>query len=70
MFVDRDALGVTINEMFGQTEMNYIMGNSHALWPVKPGSMGRPYPGHRMPWSTRKGCSAFSRRDPGEIRRR
>jgi len=34
--------------MFGQTEMNYIVGNSHALWPVKPGSMGRPYPGHRI----------------------
>jgi acetyl-CoA synthetase len=44
----RDALGVTINEMFGQTEMNYIVGNSHTLWPVKPGSMGRPYPGHRI----------------------
>ncbi|HET9669025.1 MAG TPA: AMP-binding protein [Casimicrobiaceae bacterium] len=44
----RDALGVTINEMFGQTEMNYIVGNSHALWPAKPGSMGRPYPGHRI----------------------
>ena len=23
-----EALGVTINEMFGQTEMNYIVGNS------------------------------------------
>ena len=44
----RDALGVTINEMFGQTEMNYIVGNSHTQWPVKPGSMGRPYPGHRI----------------------
>jgi acetyl-CoA synthetase len=44
----RDALGVTINEMFGQTEMNYIVGNSQALWPAKPGSMGRPYPGHRI----------------------
>ncbi|HSB98611.1 MAG TPA: AMP-binding protein, partial [Burkholderiaceae bacterium] len=44
----REALGVTINEMFGQTEMNYIVGNSHRLWPVKPGSMGRPYPGHRI----------------------
>jgi acetyl-CoA synthetase len=42
----RDELGVTVNEIFGQTEMNYIVGNSHALWPVKPGSMGRPYPGH------------------------
>ena len=44
----QDALQVTINEMFGQTEMNYIVGNSHTLWPAKPGSMGRPYPGHRI----------------------
>jgi acetyl-CoA synthetase len=44
----RDELGVTANEIFGQTEMNYIVGNSHAVWPVKPGSMGRPYPGHRI----------------------
>jgi acetyl-CoA synthetase len=44
----QEALGVTINEIFGQTEINYIVGNSHLLWPVKPGSMGRPYPGHRI----------------------
>jgi acetyl-CoA synthetase len=44
----QEALGVTVNEMFGQTEMNYIVGNSHTLWPAKPGSMGRPYPGHRI----------------------
>ena len=42
------ALGVTINEMFGQTEINYIVGNSHTLWPAKPGSIGQPYPGHRV----------------------
>ncbi|WP_019140672.1 acyl-CoA synthetase [Noviherbaspirillum massiliense] len=42
----QDALGITPNEMFGQTEMNYIVGNSAQLWPAKPGSMGRPYPGH------------------------
>jgi acetyl-CoA synthetase len=34
--------------MFGQTEVNYLVGNSHAQWPAKPGSMGRPYPGHRV----------------------
>lgn len=44
----RDELGVTVNEMFGQTEMNYVVGNSHAVWPARPGSMGRPYPGHRV----------------------
>lgn len=40
------VLGVTINEIYGQTEANLLVGNSHAVWPVVPGSMGRPYPGH------------------------
>ena len=44
----RQALGVTVNEMFGQTEMNYIVGNSQAQWPARAGAMGRPYPGHRV----------------------
>jgi acetyl-CoA synthetase len=54
----RDALHVTVNEMFGQTEINYIVGNGgryvdtsgreHAAWPARAGSMGRPYPGHRV----------------------
>ena len=42
------ALGVTINEMFGQTEMNYIVGNAANRWPARAGSMGKPYPGHRV----------------------
>ncbi|CAN5162890.1 hypothetical protein BH10PSE17_BH10PSE17_04440 [soil metagenome] len=33
--------------MFGQTEANYIVGNSDR-WPARPGSMGRPYPGHHV----------------------
>jgi acetyl-CoA synthetase len=54
----RQALGVPVNEMFGQTEINYIVGNCgsyvdaagrrHAAWPARPGSMGRAYPGHRV----------------------
>jgi acetyl-CoA synthetase len=44
----RSALGITVNEMFGQTELNYIVGNSAEKWPAKPGSMGRPYPGHQV----------------------
>jgi acetyl-CoA synthetase len=41
-------LGVKPNEMFGQTEINYIVGNCNALWPSKPGSMGMGYPGHQV----------------------
>ncbi len=54
----RDKLGVVVNEMFGQTEMNYVVGNcsryrtrrgrAAAGWPARPGSMGRAYPGHRV----------------------
>jgi acetyl-CoA synthetase len=41
-------LGVTINEIFGQTEMNYVIGGCAALFAPRPGAMGRPYPGHRI----------------------
>ena len=42
------ALGITLNEMFGQTELNYVVGNCSALWPARAGSMGRAYPGHQI----------------------
>jgi acetyl-CoA synthetase len=41
-------LGIVVNEMFGQTEINYVVGNCSRLWPARPGSMGRGYPGHRV----------------------
>ncbi len=41
-------LGVTVNEMFGQTEINYVVGNCARLYPARPGSMGKGYPGHRV----------------------
>ena len=44
----QQQLGVTINEMFGQTEINYVVGNSSHMYPAKPGSMGKGYPGHRV----------------------
>nr|MBA2528413.1 AMP-binding protein [Euzebyales bacterium] len=42
----RDHLGVTVNEIYGQTEANLLVGNCASAWPVRPGSMGLPYPGH------------------------
>ena len=44
----REQLGVTVNEMFGQTEINYIVGNCVVQWPARAGSMGKGYPGHRV----------------------
>jgi len=43
-----DELGVVVNEMFGQTEINYVVGNCQVFWPSKAGSMGRGYPGHQV----------------------
>ena len=62
----REHLGVTINEMFGQTEINYVVGNCQAAWPVKPGAIGRPYPGHRVAIIDDK-ANEVPRGDLGEI---
>src|SRR3954467_9615950 len=59
-------LGVTVNEMFGQTEINYVVGNCQAAWPVKPGSIGRPYPGHRVAVIDESGAEV-KRGELGEI---
>ena len=40
------ALDVVVNEMWGQTEFNYLVGNCSEIMRPKPGSMGKPYPGH------------------------
>jgi acetyl-CoA synthetase len=42
----RATFGVTINEFYGQTECNLLVGNAAGLFPVRSGSMGRPIPGH------------------------
>ncbi len=44
----REALGVSFNEFYGQTECNLVLANNDACMTAKPGSMGRPIPGHRV----------------------
>ncbi len=44
---DRE-LGIPINEFYGLTEVNHLVGNCRQLYPPKPGSMGRAYPGHHL----------------------
>jgi len=43
-----DVLRVTCNEFYGMTEVNHLIGNCAALFPRRPGSMGRAYPGHEV----------------------
>lgn len=40
-----EVLDLRINEMYGQTEANFVAGGSHH-WPDTLGHFGRPYPGH------------------------
>jgi acetyl-CoA synthetase len=44
----RATFGVTINEFYGQTECNLVVGNCAKLMDVRPGAMGRAIPGHRV----------------------
>ena len=44
----KNSLGVTINEVYGQTEANLVIGSCHEVMEIKPGSMGRPIPGHEV----------------------
>lgn len=59
----RDALGLTINEFYGQTEVNLVVGNNGDVMPIKPGSMGRPIPGHTVAVIDSEGREV----PPGEI---
>ncbi len=62
----QNELGVTVNEMFGQTEINYVVGNCARLWPARANSMGKGYPGHRVAVIDEAGreCPAGT---PGEV---
>lgn len=40
-----ETMNVTCNEFYGLTEFNHLIGNCRALYSVRPGSMGRAYPG-------------------------
>lgn len=44
----RAALGLTVNEAYGQTECNLVIGSSAALGVSKAGATGKPIPGHRV----------------------
>ncbi len=44
----RGALGLTINEFYGQTECNLVVGNCASIMEVRPGSMGKAFPGSEV----------------------
>ncbi len=44
----REALGLTINEFYGQTECNLVLSSCAAIGVAKAGFIGRPVPGHAV----------------------
>ncbi|MFP8953478.1 acyl-CoA synthetase [Natrialbaceae archaeon A-arb3/5] len=41
-----ETLDVVVNEAYGQTEANALVGECWAAYPAREGAMGKPYPGH------------------------
>jgi acetyl-CoA synthetase len=41
-----ERLGIRINEVYGQTEANILIGENDPLTPPRREPLGRPYPGH------------------------
>jgi len=59
----RSALGLVINEFYGQTECNLVLASSALLGVSRPGSIGKPVPGHTVAVIRADGTVAA----PGEV---
>jgi len=44
----REAFGVALNEQYGQTECDLVIGFCAKLMPIVPGAIGKSIPGHRV----------------------
>jgi len=47
-WVDETFSDVSINEFYGQTELNLVVGNCSRWFETRPGSMGKPLPGYEI----------------------
>jgi acetyl-CoA synthetase len=57
------VLGATPNEIFNQTELACVVGDSNQKWPKRAGSLGRCFPGHKLAVLREDGTFAA----PGEV---
>ena len=63
-WADDELEGVVVNELYGQTEANLLVTNCREWFPAKPGSMGKPVPGHDVAVLDPETGAAV---EPGEI---
>ena len=59
----KSALGLVINEFYGQTECNLVLSSCALIGVSRPGAIGKPVPGHTVAVIRRDG----SRCAPGEL---
>jgi acetyl-CoA synthetase len=59
----REALGLPIDEAYGQTECNLVIGTASSLRVMRPGATGKPVPGHRVGVLRADGSEC----EPGEL---
>ena len=62
----RRALGCAVDDVYGQTECNYVLGSASARGAARPGTIGRATPGHRVA-VLRPDGSACAPGEPGGI---
>jgi len=56
----QQELGLTINEAYGQTECNLVIGSSGAIGITKPGFIGKQVPGHHVAIIRADGSHCFT----------
>ena len=59
----KSALGLAINEFYGQTECNLVVGSCAAIGVARPGAIGKAIPGHTVAVIDPQGRSC----KPGEL---
>jgi acetyl-CoA synthetase len=59
----KSALGVAINEFYGQTECNLVIGSCASIGVARPGAIGKAIPGHAVAVIDREGRPL----KPGEL---
>ncbi len=62
----KGELGIEINEFYGQTECNLVLSGFGARGVMKPGSIGKPVPGHKVALLN-KDMEICKPGEPGEV---
>ncbi|WP_254762211.1 acyl-CoA synthetase [Natrinema marinum] len=58
---------VAINEFYGQTELNLVVGNAETWFDTRPGSMGKPFPGYEIAVLDPETHERLERGETGEL---